>query len=244
MEKPLFRVMTYNTRRSTGLDGRVSPERIAGLISAYNPDVVALQEVDVNRKRTRNVDQAKRLGELTGLQSYFFPRVTEGDEQYGIALLSKHPMEIIKADPLPSTHIPPPKECVGAIWAQITWGEKPLQFIATHFNHNYTERSRQIRSLLGPAWLRDPRCKAPFFFCGDLNTTRRSPIYGEVRDQLRDAQELYGQYKKTWPSFLPLMRIDHIFVSEGITVKNIETPNCWAARWASDHLPLIADFVM
>ena len=236
-----IKFMTYNIRRCTGLDGKIDPHRIASVIRSCQPDVVALQEVDRNRKRTKGIDQAALLAELTGTNSYFYPRLTQGSEEYGIAILSKHPFELIKAGALPSGSTAQQEECVAAIWAEIKIGETPLQFIATHFNHDYKERLTQIKTLMGDEWLMHPKCKQPVVFCGDLNTTRRSPIYSEVFSVLKDAQSLFGQYQKTWPSFFPLGRIDHIFVSPEIKIHNISVPSSWEARMASDHLPLVAD---
>src|ERR1041385_6684950 len=39
------RVVTYNIHRCRGLDRRTRPERIANVLSAIEPDIVALQEV-------------------------------------------------------------------------------------------------------------------------------------------------------------------------------------------------------
>ena len=44
-----LRVMTYNVHSCVGIDGRLSPRRVARVIARYQPDVVALQEVDVGR---------------------------------------------------------------------------------------------------------------------------------------------------------------------------------------------------
>lgn len=237
----LIRVMTYNVRRCTGLDGRVSPQRIAEIISANKPDLVALQEVDVHRKRTHGIDQPELLAELTGMESVFFARLVEGDEQYGIAVLSRHPLTLIKAASLPTQYIPPRKESTGGIWVRTQINGKAVHFIATHFDHNPAERMTHIRALLGSEWLKNQKIEPPIILCGDLNTTRRSPIYSEVRAVLNDAQEVYGQYKKTWPSFFPIARIDHIFLSKEVRVSEIRAPWSPQIALASDHLPLIAD---
>jgi endonuclease/exonuclease/phosphatase family metal-dependent hydrolase len=51
-----LRLLTWNVHRCTGRDGKASPERIAEVIAATAPDVVALQEVDVHRPRSGGVD--------------------------------------------------------------------------------------------------------------------------------------------------------------------------------------------
>jgi hypothetical protein len=42
-----LRMMSYNVHGCKGMDGRVSTDRIARVIARYNPDIVALQELDV-----------------------------------------------------------------------------------------------------------------------------------------------------------------------------------------------------
>ncbi len=237
--------MTYNVRRCTGIDGRVSPERIAEIISANAPDLVALQEVDVNRKRTGFVNQPQRLAELTGMQSLFFARLTKGNEKYGIAVLSKLPLQIVKSAPLPTEDGSlPDNENTGAIWCEVRSGACTFQFIATHFGHSAKARLKNIRGLIGREWLGDVRCKPPIVLCGDMNTTHQSPVYAEVHSVLDDTQQLFGKYRKTWPSFYPVARIDHIFVSKGVGVRDILAPKNRNARLASDHLPLIADLLI
>ena len=64
-----MRILTYNIHHGEGLDGRIDLPRIAAVIAAQRPDLVALQEVDRNARRSGGVDQAAELGRLTGLQA-------------------------------------------------------------------------------------------------------------------------------------------------------------------------------
>jgi endonuclease/exonuclease/phosphatase family metal-dependent hydrolase len=45
-----LRLMTYNVHRCVGTDRALDVERVAEVIAAENPDVVALQELDVLRR--------------------------------------------------------------------------------------------------------------------------------------------------------------------------------------------------
>ena len=56
------RIMTYNVHRCVGVDRKLDVDRVAAVIAEYEPDVVALQELDVHRARTRGVDQAYAIG--------------------------------------------------------------------------------------------------------------------------------------------------------------------------------------
>ncbi len=52
------RVLSYNIHSGINMNGRVFPERAARVIAESAPDIVALQEVDADMKRTFEVNQA------------------------------------------------------------------------------------------------------------------------------------------------------------------------------------------
>src|SRR5690606_32470965 len=43
-QRETLTVMTYNVHRCIGVDGKLSPERIARVIARHSPDIVVLQE--------------------------------------------------------------------------------------------------------------------------------------------------------------------------------------------------------
>jgi endonuclease/exonuclease/phosphatase family metal-dependent hydrolase len=59
--------------RCVGVDGRLSPERIAEVIASCQADIVALQELDVCRARTGGVDQAHMIARRLGMEMHFHP---------------------------------------------------------------------------------------------------------------------------------------------------------------------------
>ncbi|MGH7011617.1 MAG: endonuclease/exonuclease/phosphatase family protein, partial [Caulobacteraceae bacterium] len=69
----MIRLLSYNVHRCLGLDRRLDVGRIAAVIAAASPDIVALQEVDVGRARTGGVDQAHRLAERLRMAFRFHP---------------------------------------------------------------------------------------------------------------------------------------------------------------------------
>src|SRR5690606_41026026 len=46
---------------------------------------------------------------------------------------------------------------------------------------------------------------------------------------------------KTFPSFMPIRQLDHIFVSPHFAIHAVHSPANLLTRRASDHLPLVAD---
>src|ERR671910_2892610 len=93
------RILTYNVHRCMGVDGRLSPARIAEVIASCNPDIVALQELDVGRVRTGGVDQAHAIAEELGMQMHFHPAFQVMEEAFGDAILTTRPSKLVKAGP-------------------------------------------------------------------------------------------------------------------------------------------------
>ena len=93
--------MTYNIHSCIGMDGKISPERIARVIARYSPDIVALQELDVGRARTGRVDQADLIAQYLQMDYQFFPTVRIRKGLYGNAILTHFPMRSVRADKLP-----------------------------------------------------------------------------------------------------------------------------------------------
>ena len=51
-----LRIMSYNVRNAKGLDDKTDYARVADVIKRENPDVVAIQELDKETKRSKGVD--------------------------------------------------------------------------------------------------------------------------------------------------------------------------------------------
>ncbi len=241
----MTRVMTYNVHSCVGVDRKVDVGRIAAVIAQCKPDIVALQELDVGRPRTGGEDQAHAIASRLGMAYHFHPAFNIAEERYGDALLTALPMRLVKVGALPKLAGAPRLEQRGALWAQIETEDGPLQVVNTHLGLVPLEQKGQIAALLGKEWLGHPDCVAPTLFLGDLNATPRYAAYAQCAARMRDARRLVrdgqGRNAPTFPSRFPMLRIDHVFVSDGIEVLDLFTPDGPLARAASDHLPLVAD---
>ena len=244
-----IRAMTYNIHSCVNMDGKVRPEKVAGVIDELSPDVVALQEVDAGIPRTHHQDQAKVIGEKLGMDFRFFPVVKNGDQKYGLAILSRFPLQDLRSGRLPTLY---PKlklnlEKRGVMWAILKTASGPMHFFNTHLSLYRLERRKQSQALLGKDWLMAVPKEEPLVFCGDLNAGSLSPVYRRLSRYLMDVQITPIRSKRskpTFPSRRPLFRIDHMFISGHlirlITVVHINEN----LRLASDHLPLCADMII
>ncbi|WP_160153594.1 endonuclease/exonuclease/phosphatase family protein [Microbulbifer sp. ALW1] len=242
-----LRVMTYNVHICKGMDGKLSPERIARVIARYSPDIVALQEVDVRRQRTGGVDQAHQISRLLSMDCHFQPAMHIEDERYGDAIMSRHPIRLIKKGILPG----PPEhsrhhgraEPRGALWMELDFHGTRVQIFNTHLGLAKAERMRQIDALLGPEWMGNGDCGRPRILVGDFNALPGSAEIKRLSAVLDDAQlKLPGHKPKgTFFSRLPKARIDYVFVEQALEINDIHVPRSELTRLASDHLPLIVD---
>ncbi len=238
-----LRVMTYNVHSCLGMDGRISPRRIAGVIRRYHPDVVALQELDLGRVRSQRFDQPKLIAEELGMHLAFCPTVIDQGEQYGHALLSHFPLEVVRTDILRSgrqrAHIEPR----GALWVRLEVDGIQLNLMNTHFGLRRSERLAQAEDLLDRDWIGGLSEAEPLILCGDFNMFPRSAPYRALSRRLRDVQGGALEFTplNTFSTLHPMVRIDHIFVSRHFTPTQIRVPRNHLTRVASDHLPLLAD---
>lgn len=241
--KRFIRVMTYNVHSCIGVDGRLSPERIARVIGSHNPDIVALQEVDMSRPRTGGLDQTHLIAKELEMHHHFHPSIRVEEEQYGNAILSRYPMKFVRAGILPGIFNRIGQEPRSAIWVSIEINGRPIQVINTHFGLIPTERRKQVDALLGSEWLGSPECQSPIVICGDFNATPNSYVCKQLNGVLKNALTKFGSqnHLPTWYSHYPMGRIDHVFVSDEFSVLDIGVNASKLSRLASDHLPLIVD---
>lgn len=237
------RIVTYNVHRCLGSDGVISPARIAAVIAGIDADIIALQELDVGRARSNGIDQAREIArELGHEHAHFHPALRVMEEEYGDAIITRQPSRLVKAGTLPLPGRGRLAEPRGALWASIAYGGVELQIINTHLGLMRAERLAQADALLGPEWLSASECKLPFILLGDFNSPPRGRTYKRLAAELTDAPLSVSKARATFPARYPLLRIDHIFVSTGIQVTGAHIVRGDAARRASDHLPLVADF--
>ncbi|MEI9947841.1 MAG: endonuclease/exonuclease/phosphatase family protein [Pseudomonadota bacterium] len=235
---PTFRVMTYNAHSCVGTDGKLEPGRIAEVIARANPDVVALQELDAGQARSASVHQPHWLAAQLGMLVHFTPARCCNEGHYGNAVLTRHPFSVLSEGGLRRRR----DEARAVQWLKIRIDGLELSLMNTHLSIHFRERLLQIEQLLGTEWLAKAESHVPLVICGDLNSSQFSPVYRRLRKDLVDAQRANrARALPTWPSRLPLFRIDHLFTSPSVRVIRCEVRRDSLSMLASDHLPLLAE---
>jgi len=239
-----LKVMSYNIHSCINVRRKVDPDGIIQVIAAYSPDIVALQEVDARKSRSNFIDQPKLLAERLEMQAEYFPLLRNGSEQFGLAILARHPIRKVKYEQLPALETGKPREVRGAMWIRVLTSGQPINFVNTHLGLYRRERFLQIRTLFSRLWGLGIPEDEPLIFCGDLNAVARSAVCHEVCVYLADVQQMVkqpGYPKATFFSRYPLLRIDHIFVSSHFSPRRVHVPDDPVTRRASDHLPVFAE---
>ncbi len=143
-----LRVMTYNIHHANppASATTIDVNTIANIIKLQNPDLVALQEIDVNNTRSgTSLNEAAELGRLTGLKYYFAKTIDYAGGEYGVAILSKYTMEITKNNPLPTAAGTGGEARVLAT-AQIALPDgKKIVFACTHLDAQPAETNRLLQ---------------------------------------------------------------------------------------------------
>ncbi len=140
-----LRIMNYNIHHANPPASTtiIDVNAIANIIKQQNPDLVALQEIDVNTTRSgTSLNQAAELGRLTGLKFYFAKTIDYAGGEYGVAILSKYTMDVTKNTLLPS----PGAEQRTLATALITLPDgKKIVFASTHLDAQAAETNRLLQ---------------------------------------------------------------------------------------------------
>ena len=234
-----FRIVTYNVHSCRGMDGVYSPSRIARALLREQPDIICLQELEHGIGRSGWALQVSEIAESLSTDYHFhgISRVDDGD--FGNAILSAHRMERVKSGSLPVWA----GKRRGVLWVTVEIDGTKFHVLNTHLSIVERERKMQADALLGPEWLGGEGVGGPVILCGDFNASRRSYTCRRVAEVLHnvDPAHLPIEVLNTWSSRMPLRRIDHVFVSRDLEVKQTYVPRTRLTRVASDHLPLVVD---
>jgi endonuclease/exonuclease/phosphatase family metal-dependent hydrolase len=259
------RVASWNIHRCVGSDRRRDVRRVAEVILALEPDVIALQEVETPTALTSASSSFRLLGELAecGYRALLGPTMLAECHSYGNVLLSRLPIHQSARVDLTYKG----REPRGLIDIRVQVGQRlssdgkqpsMLRCMATHLGLGGGERRAQIARIasrispsLDAAPCRDSPCMDamvsgatipdatqcdPIVLIGDFNEVRRrSRRLAPINQRLRQVPT-----GATFPARWPLLALDRIWYRGG-RLEQCETVRTDLTRMASDHLPLLAD---
>lgn len=237
-----FRLMTYNIHKCIGgLDRSYRPDRIVEAVAHCRPDIVCLQEVDDGVPRSRHHRQVHLLGDALELPHRAFQRnvsLTRG--HYGNAILSRYPL--LDVQHLELT-VPPKKRRRGlAVHCRIRCEDqsRTLLLFNVHLGLAGFERRLQLRRILESELLQRTHRSTAVIVAGDFND-----VWGQLGQTLLEPADFKpaGIRIRTFPAVLPLRPLDRIYYRGDIQLEHAFGSHTANVRQASDHLPLVAEFV-
>lgn len=250
-----MRIATFNILHGRSVhDGAVHRDRLVEAIDALDPDVLALQEVDLDQPRSGMSDLTAIAADAMKAVSHRFVaaisgtpgatwmaatgREQPGTAAYGIALLSRFPADSWQVLRLPRIpvrfpmYLPGPnriqivdEEPRAAIVGRLDSPLGPLTVANTHLSFVPGWNRVQLRRLV-----RDLRgFPGPRVLVGDLNMSPPTPRRWTRLQPLGEAL--------TFPADAPERQLDHILTDADLLVER-----CIAPRLTiSDHRALVVD---
>ena len=224
-------VVSYNIRHGAGTDNVVDLPRTASVLRTLNADVIALQEVDQRVTRSGGAPQADSLGALLGMHAAFGAFMPYQGGEYGLALLSRHP--IVRSTAL---RLPDGNEPRVALIAELALpGSDTIAVVNVHFDWvgNDTLRYSQAEALTRVL----DTLSRPYVVLGDFNDEPGSRTIALFKQRATEAVKSGERF--TFPSDTPAKEIDFLFVAP-ITAWRSATSRVIDERIASDHRPVHA----
>jgi endonuclease/exonuclease/phosphatase family metal-dependent hydrolase len=218
--------MTWNIHGTVGGNPRFNLLGVVDLIRRWDPDIVALQEVD-SRRKTAGDNPFQFLQEALGRHGIGAKSITTTDGDYGQMLISRWPIAVSAVHDISF----PEREPRRAIMAEIETPLAPVRIIATHLGLSIRERRNQARTLLDITGARTMTT----MMVGDFNDWFWP---GSVRSALSRELPGYTRYR-TFPSRWPVLRLDRVYCRPGEALIRSYIDD--EARNCSDHLPIVAD---
>lgn len=233
-----LRLVSYNIHKGFGADRAYDLERIASVLRAYEPDVVALQEVMRFHPEYERPCQLEVLGEALDMPHRAVGwNVQRPMGVYGNATLSRLPFDGHENLSLKWRF----KKERSALYTQLPARDGPLHVFNVHLGLAHFERVRQMRRLAG---LADERCgDGGTVILGDVNDWRDG-LYRKVlrnRGFERPARRRFDRAHRTFPSWFPVGNLDQTYARGDVRVVEAFPARTAAARRASDHLPVVLD---
>ena len=214
---PVFTVATANAQFSN-----TRPEAFRAWLATQPADFLVIQEVT-----------EAWAAELEAQAAYPYRHIVSREDPYGLALLSRWPLESVALVDLAGDGLPSLAGIVDA-------GGQRIRFLGLHTHWPLTPALAAARdeALQGAAALASAG-DLPVVLLGDLNLTPDSPAFDRLLDEagLQDVMHDRG-WRPTWlAGFWPLaLRIDHVLVSSSLCVEQAEV----GPPIGSDHRPVVA----
>ena len=210
LDHPSITVMTFNIQGANDANAQKSFLQQLAVIRKVSPDVVAMQETDTARISLNNNDYVRFYADSLGYYSYYGPSTVAGT--FGTAILSKFPLLNTR-----TVYTFSDTDEIGVAEAEINVDGYPITLYDVHPDGSDLAKITFVEALLQRS-----QAKPYAIALGDYNLPDTEVAY----------QLLESVFNNAWTSAYPTKispsgvdmsgsnRIDHIFVSRSLGVRN------------------------
>lgn len=229
---PTIRIASWNIHSCVGTDGIFAPDRIAETLREIDADIIGLQEVGYHHRGQKGFDQFTYLADALGLSIQKSLIKNCDQNHYGIALLTRFPVEQTTELNITIGRREPRSALCNLV--KLPLGHK-ISILNAHFGLDPIERFEQAKLITKYLSISGNK---EYLLMGDLN---------EWRDTSRSVRHLSHFFPtmrapRSFPSQLPFLRLDRIYASEDFSCLQAHAYHHARTKHASDHLPIWADF--
>ena len=216
------------------MDRRRRPDRVAAVLREIDADIVSLQEVV--GAGSSGVSHIEEIGTALGMGWVMASARNLRGHQFGNAILSRFPiLHHVEHDLSWETC---ERRCLQR--ADIDVNGHTLHIYNVHLGTAILERRHQAERLA--TIVSDRHVGRAKLVLGDFNEWMRGLTTALLSSRLKSVD--LGNYlrrRRTYPGFLPLLHLDHIYYAGRVEIIGIKLPRTRLSLVTSDHLPLVAD---
>lgn len=245
-----LKLITYNIHKGFSFrNTHLVLDLIKQSLRETQADLVFLQEVvGENQRHQNDYESWPKSAQFEYLADEVWAHYAYGknavylDGHHGNAILSKYPIEFFQNIDL-STN---PLEQRGLLHAQIHLPDQNLylDLFNTHLNLMHRERKKQAQKI-SSFIQKELSSSRSFILAGDFNDWNQK--LSREFEQGLGTEEAFrvarGAYAKSFPSFLPLLRLDRVYF-RGLKVKAAYRLHGKPWSQLSDHLALFTEFLL
>ena len=229
-----LKIMSFNTQHCLNfVTKEIDFDIMADAIIKCKADIIGLQEMRDESDDAEYQAQAKIIAEKLGFYYYFAEAIRfDGKNPYGNALISRYPIISAETILIPDPVVPEydgyyETRCLLKATIDVDDG---LKVLVSHFGLNPDEHRNAVETIVSN--IETERC----VLMGDFNVQPDNKVLEPIMERLYDTAEQFDEPKYSFPSDIPNVKIDYIFVSKDILVSGADIPEVIA----SDHRPHIA----
>ena len=216
--------------------------RIADVLQEINADVVALQEVVGMDEAAHEHNHVAAIAEELGLDFRTGENRRLRGSAYGNAVLSRWPIASDRNHDI-TWRMYEPRGCMDVAINLPDDSQTVLQLFNVHLGTSFFERRYQGHMLLEV--IGTEAGTSPRIILGDFNEWTRGLTTRLLSRHWNSAEPEQNLGRaRTYPGVFPILHLDHIYYNSLLKLKSVAVHRTRLALAASDHLPIVADFIL